>query len=83
MFPSQSFPRLVSNDRIPWVLADEKTVNAAREGVRAIAERNAALRLIATCELIAASMSVTEQPAMHKRLVGDVEALKSFLEPSA
>lgn len=61
-----------------YAIADEKALMAARQGVLAIAERNAVLRLVATAELIAASMSVADQPAMYKRLKGALADLRSF-----
>lgn len=71
---------LIPNNGIEYVIADEVALSAARATVNKIAERNAVLRLLATCELIAASMSVVDQPAMHKRLTGDIQALKSHMD---
>jgi hypothetical protein len=61
-----------------YAIADEKALMAARQGVLAIAERNAVLRLVAVAELIEASMSRIDQPAMYARLRGALADLRSF-----
>ena len=73
---------LVQSSALPFVIENEKEVAAAREVVNAIAERNAVLRLIETAQIIRDSMSVVDQPSLHKRLCGDIQALNRFFPES-
>ncbi len=82
MYPSHSFPTLVKNDALPFVIENEKQVAAARAAVDAIAKDNAVLRLIETAKVIRDSMSVADQRSLHARLRSDIESLIQFFPGS-
>jgi len=54
----------------------EANASAARKWADENAQKNATLRLLETAQIIAESMSVVDQPSLHKRLLSDIQGLK-------